>query len=169
MSNMTINAAIEAIRANLNDDEAWNVINSKSRFTADQKAAIAELQDALASCVDITNMDEEVPAPLTMAEKLRKARQERYVLGVSPTGAKSANCGDALAQILEGMNAEQVCELADEFTPLEKGDHATKYANLNPGARRMNAGNKLRAALKRGELEIVESKSGRVSLRAASE
>ena len=168
MSNMTINEAIEAIRANLNDDDAWTVINSKSRFTADQKAAIAQLQDDLASSVDIENMDDEVPAP-SMAEKLRKAREERYVMGVSPTGAKSANCGDAMAQFLEGMTAEQVCELADEFTPLEKGDHATKYANLNAGARRMNAGNKLRAAAKRGEIQVVESAGGRQSIEFISE
>jgi hypothetical protein len=54
-------------------------------------------------------------------------------------------------------------DLADEFCPLESGTHAAKYASLNLGSKRMNAGNKLRGALRRGEIVLKHTKDGKVA------
>ena len=54
--------------------------------------------------------------------------------------------------------AKEVCELADRFTPIKDGQsHWERYQRLNEGQRRMNSGNKLRAAIKRGELIVSDN------------
>lgn len=153
--NFTINSAIETIReaiANKDVDaarEAAAFLDGKSRFTADQKTAIEEVFD---SYHELVGEDEEDPK--SMAAKLRRAR-EHYEISVSASGNKSFYNGDDVAVMLEGKSADEVMALADEFTPLDKGTHAKRYARLNLGSRRMNAGNKLRAAVARGDLGIT--------------
>jgi uncharacterized protein YfkK (UPF0435 family) len=155
---MTINNAIETLEINVfaaeNGDEvnaealreALDVLNSKSRFTAEQKERIAEVAADAAEL-----LKSEGPAK-SMAAKLKKAREERYEVSVSASGNKSFYCGDEVALVLEGMTADDVCELADEFCPLEKGTHAARYEGLNIGAARMNAGNRIRGAVRRAEI-----------------
>jgi len=80
----------------------------------------------------------------------------RYKPGYQPcvaySGAESQNNGDALAQALEGKSPDEVMDWAERLLGLETGFLATKYAGLNPGQKRMNSGNRVRAALKRGDL-----------------
>lgn len=163
---MTINEAISTIEsavANPTDEtvaaakEAAEFLNSKSRFTVGQKDRIKDVFEAYYEILEAH--EEESPAK-TMAEKLRRAR-ERYVVGVSASGNKSAHTDDDLAAFLEAKPLEDVLALADEFTPLDKGTHADRYAHLNLGSRRMNAGNKIRAALRRGDLQF-RTKGGQV-------
>jgi hypothetical protein len=89
---------------------------------------------------------------VTMAEQLRKYRHN-YHVSAGPNG-KSLNNGDELARYLEGKDWRQVCELADQVLDVELGFHATKYERLNVGQRRMNAGNRIRAAVKRGDWNV---------------
>jgi hypothetical protein len=164
---MTINNAIETIESaisNPTDDsinearEAIEFLNTKSRFNADQKSRIEAIMDVAHELVE----EDGEPSPKTMSEKLRKAK-ENYEVSVSASGNKSYSTGDDVAHFLEGKSADEVCALADEFTPLEKGTHAARYEGLNEGARRMNSGNKLRAAVKRGDLVLKTNKAGDVT------
>lgn len=85
-----------------------------------------------------------------MSDHIGKYR-DRYQQAVSPTNGRSMNNGDPLAIYLEGKTWQEVCRIADEALGEEAGFHATKYERLNVGQRRMNAGNRLRAAIKRGD------------------
>jgi hypothetical protein len=170
-TNMTINSAIEAIEfvthpGNITDEtiaaarEAMEFLNTKSRFTADQKSRVKTAFDQFAI---IAEDFESEASPKNMSEKLKKAREERYVVSVSASGNKSYYNGDDVAVLLEGKSAKEVCELADEFVPMEGQTHMQRYAGLNEGATRMNAGNKLRGAVKRGELVVVLGSDGNPS------
>jgi hypothetical protein len=86
-----------------------------------------------------------------MSRVLREARKH-YVATIAPSGRKSASNGDAVALFLEGKDADDVVVLAEQLLGLEQGELVERYAKLNPGQRRMNAGNRIRAALKRGDL-----------------
>jgi hypothetical protein len=94
--------------------------------------------------------------PYNMGNHIARYR-ERYSRSVAASGAKSLNNGDDLAGYLEMKTAKEVCSLADEFTPIKGGQtHYARYERLNEGQRRMNSGNKLRAAIKQGKIEVTE-------------
>jgi hypothetical protein len=65
------------------------------------------------------------------------------------SGRVSRHCGDRVANTLARLTPDQVVNLASE---LLGEDLATKYAHLNPGQRRMNAGNAIRQGLKNGAI-----------------
>lgn len=92
---------------------------------------------------------------IKMSDQLKKYRVG-YIKSVGPDGSRSMSNGDDLAQHLEGKSWEEVCKLADEVLGEEVGFHAAKYQNLNLGARRMNAGNRIRAAIKRGDWRVPQ-------------
>jgi hypothetical protein len=153
---MTINEIIEAAitaaeQGNLKELRSHlRELNSRKRFSAEQKEAITDLSARVEELAE-----ESDDAPVTMSEKLRRARVN-YVTGVTASGNKSLHTDDELAAFLEHKSLEAVLALADEFTPLDTGTHADRYASLNPGSQRMNAGNKLRAALRRGDLQFTK-------------
>jgi hypothetical protein len=90
-----------------------------------------------------------------MSEQLKRYRVG-YQKSIGPDGSRSMNNGDDLAAFLEGKSWEEVCKLADEVLEEVPGFHAAKYQKLNLGARRMNAGNRIRAAIKRGDWEVPQ-------------
>ena len=98
----------------------------------------------------------EATAPGSAASMARQlaAYRSGYKPCVTASGAKSLNNGDPIAQLLEGKDWSEVCALADKVLGEEPGFHAAKYERLNPGQRRMNSGNRIRAAWKRGEFEV---------------
>ena len=71
-------------------------------------------------------------------------------------GRGTLNNGDVIAVAFEVLNADQVCAVADVLLKAGKAFHAKKYAALNSGMRRMNAGNRIRAAVKRGDIEVKD-------------
>jgi hypothetical protein len=81
-----------------------------------------------------------------------------YVPCVASSGAASQNNGDEIAGILAGMTPEATAALADAILAVEAGTHAARYAALNPGQIRMNSGNRIRAAHKRGDATTAEIK-----------
>lgn len=90
-----------------------------------------------------------------MSGTLLKYRGE-YVPATSYNGNPSLNNGDTVAEVLEGMSPDEVCFLADLVFSTEQIKHIEKYQGLNPGQRRMNAGNRIRAAVRRGDITVEE-------------
>lgn len=90
-----------------------------------------------------------------MASTLAKYREmpEHYKPTVAYSGRKSLSIGDTVAQFLDGMSPAEVLEAAERILGLEGGELVAKYAHLNLGQQRMNGGNRLRAALKRGDIK----------------
>lgn len=83
-------------------------------------------------------------ASCSMAEQLRRARV-RYVKTKRPSGAGSMDNGDMIAKNLRDFEPGEVMAIADRVCEEHDGFHATKYDGLNPGQKRMNSGNKIRA------------------------
>ena len=75
-----------------------------------------------------------------------KAGYETYQ---TTTGNLSMDNGDDVALILRGASPEVVMRAAEKLKGLEPGTLATRYADRNPGAKRMNSGNIIRAFVKR--------------------
>lgn len=95
------------------------------------------------------------PAPKKMAEALAQARRG-YVKTLSYAGTMSADNNDPVAEALRGLNPAQVCAVADAVAGAKKGTHIARYGNLNVGQQRMNAGNVVRAAHKKGKVTDAE-------------
>ncbi len=79
-----------------------------------------------------------------------------YVPSIAASGKKSLSNGDAVAKALEGINAQEVLLMAESLLGLPSGTLQAQYARLNPGQQRMNAGNRLRAAVKKGTIAVVD-------------
>ncbi|MNO38269.1 hypothetical protein D3C76_283700 [compost metagenome] len=86
----------------------------------------------------------------TMAGTLNKYRPG-YVKTVNWSGSASVDNGDEVAEMLRGLNPDETCAIADHLFGEIPGTHFAKYQYLNRGQRRMNAGNRIRALIKRGE------------------
>lgn len=133
------------------DNESWN----------EARATASELQERRlneSQSIQVEELLEQIPeATYNMSGQLAKYR-DRYVLTITATGNKSLSNGDDLATLLEGKSPKEICELADRFTPNKDGQpHMERYKKLNPGQQRMNAGNKLRAAWKKGAITVTET------------
>ena len=98
-----------------------------------------------------TKLEPKVEKP-SQAETLKKYRKG-YAKAKSALGNSSAHNNDPVAKALEGKSPGEVVAMAETLLKFKKGELAEKYAALNPGAQRMNAGNRLRAAWKRGDLK----------------
>lgn len=98
------------------------------------------------------------------SEQLRayKAGYETYQ---AANGNLSMDNGDEVALVLRGASPEAVMAAAEKLKELEPGTLATRYANRNPGAKRMNSGNIIRGCVKRGE---ATAKQVTAAIKAAS-
>ena len=87
------------------------------------------------------------------------AYRHTYQDTVSSSGNKSLHNGDGVASKLAGMEPRDVVALAERLLEMEEGSLWAKYQNLNKGQQRMNAGNRIRNAVKRGDIttEQVEA------------
>lgn len=87
----------------------------------------------------------------SMADTLKKHRG-KYVHTDGYAGL-SINCGDNVADMLKMCEPGRVVRIAEKVLPnVKSGDLQKRYAKLNPGQQRMNSGNRIRAALKRGTI-----------------
>lgn len=65
----------------------------------------------------------------------------------------SINNGDNIADALKMCEPQRVVRIAEAVLPgVNKGDLQKRYAKLNPGMQRMNCGNRIRAAIKKGTI-----------------
>ena len=79
----------------------------------------------------------------------------KYVVSKTAAGKRSMNNGDELAQAMSKLDHTQVAAVAQillNCEPLWVGDGSGKYDHLNNGQIRMNSGNRIRAAVKRGDI-----------------
>jgi len=91
------------------------------------------------------------------ADTLRRYRT-KYVHTDGYAGL-SINNGDKIADALKMCEPERVVRIAEAVLPgVKKGDLAKRYAKLNPGMKRMNSGNRIRAAVKRGTITATAVK-----------
>ena len=98
------------------------------------------------------------PEAKTLSTTMRK-----YRAGYEPTlaysGRVSLNKGDEVATMLAGKTPADVLGMAERLLGLEAGELVARYAKLNPGQQRMNGGNRIRAAIKRGDKTIADLKA----------
>jgi hypothetical protein len=76
-----------------------------------------------------------------------KPKLENYTNGVSGSGKRTKNCGDDIAQALDGFTLEEVQKVASQMRDIPVKDLSEKYAHLNIGQQRMNLGNLIRGAV----------------------
>ncbi len=96
-----------------------------------------------------------------MAEILRKYRAG-YEISTTATGRKSLRCGDVTSIKLTGLTGFQAIDLAEKLIGVDAGILRAKYEHLNEGQRKMNAGNRIRGALKRGEITEEQIESAKI-------
>jgi hypothetical protein len=77
----------------------------------------------------------------------------------TPSGRASKRCGDDLSKLLTGLDGTQTIRLAERVLELEADFLFDKYSSLNEGQRRMNAGNRLRGGIKRGDYDLSHVKA----------
>ncbi|TCO77149.1 hypothetical protein EV688_103163 [Chromatocurvus halotolerans] len=92
-----------------------------------------------------------------------KTRYQRVKLS---SGEITMDCGDELASLLRGLEPQEVCNLADEVLKTGEGYHMQRYGHLNPGQQRMNAGNRIRASVKKGNVDMAQLKEIRIQSHA---
>lgn len=114
----------------------------------------AQWMEEIEECIaqrEVEDEDEESEEEdSTMAGTLNKYRPT-YVKTVNWSGTASVDNGDEVAEMLRGLNPDETCAIADHLFGELPGTHFAKYQYLNRGQRRMNAGNRIRALIKRGE------------------
>ena len=100
----------------------------------------------------------EVKPTRKMADVLRAARVS-YKTTKAYSGKQSLNNGDEFAKALAGKTPAQTMAAAEAvhktFDPDNVPDLKAKYGKLNAGQQRMNSGNRIRAAVKRGDITIA--------------
>jgi len=85
-----------------------------------------------------------------------KPKLENYVNGVSGSGKRTKNCGDEIAQALDGFTLEEVRKVASDMRDIPVKELVAKYEHLNDGQIRMNLGNLIRGAV--GKLDKAHDK-----------
>lgn len=148
----------------MNDEgEEVTVVAVKGRWvklddnTNISRAQAAEWRQAYLDNQGEEEGDEEEEGEGKMSETLRKYRQG-YEKAVSYSGNQSLDNGDEVAELMRGMSPQEACALADKVFKQPEFTHWEKYQHLNPGSRRMNAGNRIRAAYRREEFTIEDLK-----------
>ena len=71
----------------------------------------------------------------------------KYHKGVSGSGKKTMNCGDGIAEQLDGFTLDEVLAVASKMTDQTQKDLRAKYEHLNPGMQIMNLRNRIRGAV----------------------
>lgn len=164
---MAAGKAYQEAELKLEDAEAALAAGNAKRAAAAakraaNKAAKAEKAAAEKAAAEQAEADEDQPKS-NLASTISKYRAA-YVPTLAASGKKSLSNGDELALWLAGREADEVMAIAEIALGFAEGELALKYAHLNKGQQRMNAGNRLRAAGKRGELAFVEAEDGTKSL-----
>ena len=88
--------------------------------------------------------------------KVLKRYRPTYSVSITPNGRKSRCNGDDIAMALEGCTYATVAAAAEQLLGLKAGEVFSRYSHMNPGQGRMNAGNRIRAAFKRGDITIEQ-------------
>ena len=114
--------------------------------------------------IEVVGHDDSEDDSYSMAHHLQQYR-EAYTTVTNASGKKSKICNDELSQMLASSTPDFVIAIAEHV--LDRDDIADKYAGLNEGQRRMNAGNLIRNAMKRGDIDISDVKDSAKAVGAA--
>ena len=100
------------------------------------------------------------PAEGRSTHRAMGATLERYRASYTPatsaSGRPSLHNGDDLATLLSGISPNDVARTAMAVLGEGVGDLVERYSRLNPGQIRMNSGNRIRAAIKKGLITVDE-------------
>ena len=139
------------MKTEINNTTATTTTDNSTISAGDKKminkmaSSLAVLAAAQNNALEIRKEQmEEAAKKRRMADQLAAAKA-RY----AENGDPNSN-GDDVAQMLKAMSLEKTMALADVICGETEGFHARKYANLNNGQKRMNSGNKIRNAIKKG-------------------
>ena len=100
-----------------------------------------------------TTEKEEKKIVRTAAATLKKYRDKGNYPPSAGYSGISFNNGDAIATALRMSTPKQVMAVAEKILPgIKRGELKKKYASLNEGMKRMNSGNRIRAAIKKGTI-----------------
>ena len=128
-------------------------MNAKAKKAASKKAKSAAKATNTATPADAPTRKEKRSA----SETLKKYRV-KYVHTDGYAGL-SINNGDKIADALKMCEPSRVVRIAEVVLPgLKKGELTKRYAKLNPGMQRMNSGNRIRAAVKKGTITAAAVK-----------
>ena len=137
------------------------ILEANPAAKLDPKATKAELEAALVLLAPDDEAEPEAEpeaeddAPKTMAKTLQHYRVG-YAATTAYSGRKSLNNGDDLAVLLAGLDADTTIRIALAVLENPSEKLQAGYPSLNPGQRRMNSGNAIRAAVKRLEVTIAQ-------------
>lgn len=154
------------------DDEEATIVSIKGRWVKldnDTNISRAEALEGLEAYnmqeadldaedqneADLSDDEDEEEVGSKMSSTLVKYRPI-YVKSTSANGNASLHNGDEVAELLSRLSPDETCAVADHLFGEFPGTHYEKYARLNLGSRRMNAGNRIRALIKRGEKTIAD-------------
>lgn len=101
--------------------------------------------------------DDSLKTKPTMAEQLRKHRDGYET--TSTNDRLSCDNGDDVATMLRGLTPLAIVKAAEILCGMKEGELQERYAKLNNGQRRMNAGNRIRGLIKKGKKSVDEVKS----------
>jgi hypothetical protein len=87
--------------------------------------------------------------------KVLAAYRAGYTPSVAASGKKSLHNGDPVAYALEYRELENLYHTAASLLGFTYEELKARYAHLNPGQQRMNLGNRIRAAYRRGDDVVV--------------
>lgn len=90
-----------------------------------------------------------------MAEILARYRA-KYETCATASGRTSKRCGDEVSVLFTGLDQNQAALFAELALGLELGELREKYGHLNNGQIRMNSSNRVRGAIKRGDLTVED-------------
>ena len=96
----------------------------------------------------------------TAAATLKRYRDKGNYSHSDGYNGLSLNNGDNVALSLAMFDPDRVVAIAESVLPgINKGELKKKYSKLNVGMRRMNAGNRIRAAIKKGTITVAQLKA----------
>lgn len=105
----------------------------------------SELQTA----TEDTMKKSKVKNPLTRTIGNTTIDMKGYIRSKSPIGGVTFNCGDMVAERLDGKTLDVVYEIVAKALKVDVKELQRKYAKLNYGMQRMALGNRLRRSLTR--------------------
>jgi hypothetical protein len=135
-------------------NKGWFTLTSIDDERIEMKLRKADVDNGIqGQDYDPSDEDEDEDKVSKMAKQLSKYR-ETYVVGIAPSGRKSLHNGSVIALMLEGCTLDEVYT---QTRVLLGEDFTGRYAHLNQGSQRMNLGNRLRAAHKKGDNVLLNS------------
>ena len=109
----------------------------------------AEEQERIEEARIIAEIEAELEEPKIKRNGLLDPEAtEKYLVCVTSGGRKSKHMGDRVSVMLEGKSIDEVYQTVSEMTQTPEQTLRAKWAHLNNGMQRMNAGNFLRRALR---------------------